>query len=139
VIPNRDVTLRPCDECGHPGTLVPGSPRTCPGCQAYVASVELWLQRRQENSLPSDVDRMLRIAREQRPDLWARTEAVARIIDPSAFADDWLIDPPEAARLHRLKLEVLRGNAVRRAQEVLQYLGVNTECDWYDILTRLVE
>ena len=85
----------------------------------------------------TDVDRMLKIAREQRPDLWARTEAVARIIDPAAFADDWTIDPPEATRLHSLKLAVLRGNAMRRAQEVLAYLGVNTEHDWYDILTRL--
>jgi len=89
--------------------------------------------------MSDDVDKMLKIAREQRPDLWARTEAVARIIDPSAFANDWRIDPPSAARLHALKLEVLRGNAIRRAQEVLQYLGVNTEHDWYDILTKLAQ
>jgi hypothetical protein len=85
----------------------------------------------------TSVEEMLRLAREQRPDLWRRTEAVARIIDPSAFADDWVIEPPEVARLHRLKLEVMRGNATRKAQEVLQYLGVNTEHDWYDILTRM--
>lgn len=85
------------------------------------------------------VERMLEIAKAQRPDLWARTEAVARIIDPSAFADDWIIEPPSAARLLTLKLEFLRANAMRRAQEVLQYLGVNTEQDWYDILTKLAQ
>ena len=83
------------------------------------------------------VEDMLRIAREVQPELWARTEAVARIIDPGAFADGWIIHPPEAARTHALKLKVLQGNAMRRAQEVLQYLGVNTETDWYEILTRL--
>jgi hypothetical protein len=87
----------------------------------------------------TDVDKMLKIAREQRPDLWARTDAVARIIDPAAFADDWVIDPPEAARLHALKLALLRATARSKAQEVLKYLGVNTEHDWYDILTRMAE
>jgi hypothetical protein len=87
----------------------------------------------------TDVDRMLRIAREQRPDLWARTEAVARIIDPAAFQDDWIVDPPESARLFAAKLAYLRSNAMGRAQEVLQYLGVNTDHDWHDILARLAK
>jgi hypothetical protein len=86
-----------------------------------------------------DVDRMLKIARDQRPDLWARTEAVARIIDPSAFQDDWIVDPPEAGELLAAKLAVLRANAMGRAQEVLKYLGVNTDHDWYDILTKMVD
>jgi len=98
-----------------------------------IADPSLLRERPRETS----VEQMLRAARDQRPDLWRRTEAVARIIDPSAFAEDWIIEPPAAARLHNLKLELLRANARRRAQEVLQYLGVNTEHDWYDILTRM--
>lgn len=80
-----------------------------------------------------------RVARELRPDLWERTDAVARIIAPEAFADDWVIHPPEAEKLHGLKLAVMRSNAMRKAQDVLAYLGVNTDTDWHEILTRLAE
>ena len=87
--------------------------------------------------MSESVEKMLRIAREVQPDLWKRTEAVARIIDPGAFADDWIIHPPEAATLHALRLGLMKANAMSRAQEVLRYLGVNTDYDWYEILTRL--
>jgi len=90
-------------------------------------------------STPTLGDQIMRFAREVQPELWERTEAVARIIDPAAFADGWIIHPESAARLHALKLKVLQGNAMRKAQEVLAYLGVNTETDWYEILTRLAE
>lgn len=85
----------------------------------------------------SGVDVTLRIAREVQPDLWARTEQVARIIDPAAFDDNWLIDPPEASRLHAARLAVMRSTAMSKAHEVLRVLGVNTETDWFEILTRL--
>jgi len=85
------------------------------------------------------VDSVLRVARDLRPDLWKRTEAVARIIAPEAFADDWIIHPAEAAKTHRLKLAVMRSNAMRKAQDVLGYLGVNTDTDWYQLLGRLAE
>jgi len=84
----------------------------------------------------SVVDDTLRLAREAQPDLWTRTEAVARIIAPEAFEDDWIVHPPEYARLHALRLRVLRAHAMGKAQAVLAYLGVNTETDWYAILTR---
>jgi hypothetical protein len=84
-------------------------------------------------------DQIMRFARDARPDLYERMEAVARIIDPAAFANDWIIHPEEAARLHSLKLKVLQGNAMRKAQEVLEYLGVNTQTDWYEILSRLAK
>jgi len=96
-------------------------------------------RRKRQRKLRDDLERALGLARELRPDLWARTEAVARIIDPSAFADDWVASPPEAARTHALKLKVLRGVATRRAQDVLEYLGVNTETDWGEVLARLAE
>lgn len=87
----------------------------------------------------STIDDMLRIAKEVQPDLWVRTEAVAKIIDPSAFMDDWIVEPPSAAKLHEARLAVLRGNAMRKAADVLTYLGVNTETDWHEILKRLAE
>jgi hypothetical protein len=102
----------------------------CPACQRRVVPAM---------SMPTLGEQIMQFAREAQPDLWARTEAVARIIDPSAFADDWIIHPESAARLHSLKLKVLQDNAMRKAQDVLTYLGVNTETDWYEILTRLAE
>lgn len=87
----------------------------------------------------SVIDKTIRLARKVQPDLWDRTEGVARIIDPSAFADDWIIDPPSAAKLHALRLEVLRGNAMSKAHEILRYLGVNVDTDWYEILDRLAK
>lgn len=85
------------------------------------------------------IDRMLRAAREAQPDLWARTESVARIIDPAAFVDGWVITPESASRLHESKLRFMRANAMTRAQAVLEYLGVNVQADWYAILTKLAE
>lgn len=82
---------------------------------------------------------MLRVAREVQPELWERTEQIARIIAPEAFAEGWIIHPPEAAETHRLKLAVMRSNAMRKAQDVLAFLGVNTDTDWHEILTRLAE
>ena len=87
----------------------------------------------------STIDTTLRLAREVQPDLWKRTEAVARIIDPSAFASGWIISPASAAKLHAARLAYLRSNAMRRAQDVLEYLGVNTQTDWFTILRRLAQ
>lgn len=83
------------------------------------------------------IEEMLRTAREVQPDLWARTEQVARIIAPEAFVDDWIIHPPEAEKTHRLKLELMRATAMRKPQDVLSVLGVNTETDWCAILGRM--
>ncbi len=90
-------------------------------------------------SVEKTVSDVLRVARELRPDLWERSEAVAKIIDPGAFATDWIIEPAEAAEMHRLRLELLKANAMCKAQEILRYLGVNTDADWYEILTRLAK
>lgn len=89
--------------------------------------------------MSKSIEAMMRAARASNPDLWERTEAVARIIAPEAFMDDWVIHPPESARLHALRLKVLQGNAMLKAQDILAYLGVNTDADWYDILKRLAE
>ena len=85
------------------------------------------------------IDDMLRIAKQVQPNLWRRTEQVARIIDPSAFCDDWVCDNPDQQELHHLKLKYMQSNAMCRAQEVLKVLGVNTDTDWYEILTRMAK
>jgi hypothetical protein len=87
----------------------------------------------------SDIDKALQIDHALRPNFYDRAEAIARIIDPAAFADDWIIEPEHSAKLHALKLNYLRGVAMRKAQDVLEYLGVNSEVDWMEILTRMAE
>ena len=44
----------------------------------------------------SEIDKMLEVAREVQPDLWERTEGVAKIIDPGAFLENAIVYPPEA-------------------------------------------
>jgi hypothetical protein len=85
------------------------------------------------------VDDILRIARDTNPDLWKRTDAIARIIDPAAFADDWIISDPGIAESHKFKLVLMQSVAIGKAQEVLVYLGVNTSTDWFEILTILAD
>ena len=82
-------------------------------------------------------DALLQIAREVQPDLWKRTELVARIIDPAAFCEDWVCEDPDRQELLRLRLSYMRSNAMCRAQDVLKVLGVNVDTDWYEILTRM--
>ena len=85
------------------------------------------------------VDRALQAARELRPDLWERTDQIARIIEPSAFMDDWLVHPEDQKHILEKRLAVQQAAAMRKAQEILQYLGVNTETDWYAILQHLAD
>ncbi len=87
--------------------------------------------------MPSEIDKMLAVARDVQPDLWQRTEEVAKILDPSAFFDNYQICPPEAERHFRIKQQYMKSVSMSKAQEVLRFLGVNTETDWYAILTRL--
>ena len=90
-------------------------------------------------STDKTVDDMLRIARQVQPNLWKRTEQVARVIDPAAFCEDWVCDDPSQQELHHLRLQCLRSSAMSRAQDVLRVLGVNTDADWYEILTRMAK
>ena len=85
------------------------------------------------------IDDALRIARDVQPDLWQRTEQVARIIAPEAFDNGWVVEPPEAAKLHAARLACMRSTAMSKAQDVLKVLGVNTDTDWCEILTRMAK
>lgn len=86
----------------------------------------------------TSIEEMLQIARELRPDLWDRTESIAKIIAPEAFVSDWIIPDERLAAVHNAKLKYMRSVAMSKAQTVLEYLGVNTETDWHEILTRMV-
>lgn len=86
----------------------------------------------------SDIEEVLKIDKSLRPNYYRRTEDIARIIDPGAFADG-VVTPPDAARLHLLRQRVLQGNAMRKAHDILEYLGVHSEANWFAILTQLAE
>ena len=81
----------------------------------------------------------LRIAKELRPDLYERTEAVACIIDPVAFGQPWECSDPEHQKLADARRKLMQANAMSTAQRVLEYLGVNTSTDWYEILSRMAK
>ena len=83
----------------------------------------------------SSVDELLAKAREQNPDLWKRTDDIARIIDPGAFLEGPVTtEPPELADNIRSKLAYQRAVAEHKAHEILKYLGVNMDVDWFSLL-----
>jgi hypothetical protein len=89
--------------------------------------------------MTSVVEDVLRISGELHPDMYARTVAIAKIIAPEAYLEDWIINPPESSLLFKYKLMLMRASAESKAQTILTYLGVNTQVDWYEILDRLAK
>ena len=87
----------------------------------------------------SSVDQALRIAKELRPDFYERTEAVAKIIDPPVFAGKWISSDPDHQKLVDTRQRHMQAVALSKAHEVLAYLGVNADTDWYEILTRMAK
>lgn len=83
---------------------------------------------------------VLRIARELHPEMMERTEAVARIISPEAFAKwEVVVGPPESVKLVKLRYKLQQAAAMEKANRILTLFGVNTEVDWFEILTRLAQ
>ncbi len=82
------------------------------------------------------INDVLRKARKMHPDLFERTELVARIIDLSAFAEGWVTDDKKSQRLMDLRLKYQQVVAMRKAHDVLTFLGVNTRVDWRKLLER---
>lgn len=80
-------------------------------------------------------DTLYKIAKKKQPDLYKRTEGIARIIDPGVFTDGWIIHPEDTERLFHSRRKLEQCNALAKAQGVLKFLGVNTDTDWYDVLT----
>ena len=70
---------------------------------------------------------------------WERTIKVAYIIDQAGFMENHRIHPKEAEDHFNLRQGYLRTVAIRKAHEALEYLGVNEDIDWLEILHRLVE
>lgn len=87
----------------------------------------------------STAEQVMRFARDVNQELWSRTENVAKIIDPSAFMTDWVITPKESADLHAARLKYKQAVAMEKAHQILHYLGVNTDTDWLEILSRIAE
>lgn len=91
------------------------------------------------NKQESMGEQVVRIAKDVQPALWERTEQVARIIDPSAFMDGWECSHDDSKRLLESRLKYKQAIAMQRAQEILHYLGVNTDADWMEILSRIAK
>ena len=89
--------------------------------------------------MKDSIEEVLRIAKELRPNLYKRMEEVARIIDPSAFGGDWVVSDPAHQKLVDTRQQYMRAVAMSKAQDILRYLGVNTDTDWYEILTQLAK
>ena len=74
------------------------------------------------------IDEVVRKARELDPELWAKVDAIARIIDPSAFSE-WYdgITPVEPDA----RVRYMRSVAENKAWRILQLLGIAPESyDW---------
>lgn len=84
----------------------------------------------------SIIDRTIAAARLAQPALWDRTDRIARIIDPGAFCAGTVF-PKESQAAFNARLKYQQACAMRKAQEVLQALGVNTDADWYVILSEM--
>ena len=89
-----------------------------------------------DQKIHASIDAMIKAARESQPDLWNRTELVARIISPEAFVDA-VCFPKPLQRLHDSRQKHMTSIAMSTAQQVLRALGVNTEADWHDIIRRM--
>jgi len=85
----------------------------------------------------SDIDEVVRIDREIRPDIYKKADGVARIIDPAAFQDNWTIHPKDHERIFKSRLKYQRAVAISKAHEILRYLGLSEAVDWGEILSRL--
>lgn len=85
----------------------------------------------------SDIDRIIEIDKSLRPNYWAHSENIARIIAPEAFIDDYVIEPPEARATVEARLQLLQYAAIRKAHDIMVYFGIDCDADWTAIFTQL--
>ena len=89
----------------------------------------------EEHEVKTNVERIIEIAREADPDTWAKVDIIARIIDPSAYADISGLNPTS---LTQIRLKYARASAEEKAWRILTKLGVVPELfDWTPILERM--
>lgn len=84
----------------------------------------------------SAIDEAMRLYRERHPDAFARADVIARIIDPAAYSA-WTASDGRTQELMNLRQDYMRSVALNKACEILRVLGVNMDCDWMDVLTKL--
>lgn len=89
--------------------------------------------------MSSNIEKIVEIDRRLRPEVYEKCDAIARIINPAAFADNWTVQPEEHAALVSARLSYQRAVALSQAHEILKYLGLSSAVDWGEILTRLAE
>ena len=85
----------------------------------------------------STFDEIIRAANIIHPELMERTEQVAKIVDPGSFAEGWVIPYGEGEELFNARRDYMQAIARCRAQDILMFLGVNTDVDWAAILERM--
>jgi hypothetical protein len=87
----------------------------------------------------SDIDRMLAIDRRNRPEQYAKADAIARIIDPGAFAEWYDGVGPDAKLVDfGVRAKYMQSAAMTKAFEILRLLKLEPEeFDWGPILTEI--
>jgi hypothetical protein len=85
------------------------------------------------------IDQAVEIDRELRPEQYAKADAIARIIDPSAFAE-WYDGTGPDAKLHEpdVRQRYMQSAALTKAFEVLRLLKLEPETfDWNGIFEHI--
>lgn len=87
----------------------------------------------------SDIQRVLDIDRRLRPEQYAKADAIARIIDPGAFAEWYDGVGPDAKLVDfGVRQKYMQSAAMTKAFDVLKVLGLEPEeFDWAPVLTEL--
>jgi len=84
-------------------------------------------------------DRAMEAHRRLEPELYEKVDAIARIIDPSAFAE-WhdSTDPDAPPRRPTVRQRYMSAHAKNVAYQILQYLGIAPEkTDWLAIFAEM--
>ena len=53
--------------------------------------------------MSKSIDEMIEKAKELHPDLYSRAESIAKIIDPAAFLDGWIVTNKETQELTKTR------------------------------------
>jgi hypothetical protein len=87
-------------------------------------------------SLAEDIAQMIKIDRRRRPEIWAKADHIARLVDPSAFARWHDTDGhPHDPDIRQLYMQV---RAINVAFDILRYLGLEPEVfDWTPIFEKM--
>ena len=82
----------------------------------------------------TEIEKIMTQYKEKYPELWERTELIARIIHPDAWSK-WNCAGEYHQKLSDARLKYMRSAARVKAQEILCAMGINTDVDWVYLLT----